>query len=364
MRVPTAASGLIPGKSAPLSTAAPAQAALRRLTAGRIRKLPGGGPPRGPSTAVCRHGAIPACSAGSTLRLRQAVAVSMRRPGRSWCTSVAAARQAEGLPGLRRAVTSELERLLGFDSALLEPLPPAVRTAPFLPRRPCCPTVERSSPTPEQAPCWAPCATACPSCACHRAPTSRPTPRRCCLPARRTGPPAGPDHRRRGGRGPWPAAQRALVPAGGDPAPRRDRAHATRYDRPRRTPGHHRPVTAVRPSASATTPPAIDISSHQIPDPPRVLLAASSTAARWESPPFTGQDLPGVEVDRRYLPAPSEDREPVPRLEPRLVCPSPERREAGRRCCPAPSFWFGVQLALPLASTAASPICSVALAAA
>jgi hypothetical protein len=134
MRVPTAASGLIPGKSAPLSTAAPAQAALRRLTAGRIRKLPGGGPPRGPSTAVCRHGAIPACSAGSTLRLRQAVAVSMRRPGRSWCTSVAAARQAEGLPGLRRAVTSELERLLGFDSALLEPLPPAVRTAPFLPQ--------------------------------------------------------------------------------------------------------------------------------------------------------------------------------------------------------------------------------------
>jgi UDP:flavonoid glycosyltransferase YjiC (YdhE family) len=35
---------------------------------------------------------------------------------------------------LRRAVTSELERLLGFDSALLEPLPPAVRTAPFLPQ--------------------------------------------------------------------------------------------------------------------------------------------------------------------------------------------------------------------------------------
>ena len=47
-----------------------------------------------------------------------------------------------------------------------------------------------------------------------------------------------------------------------------------------------------------------------------------------------------------------------------LGLPSPERREAGRRCCPAPFFLFGVQLALPLASTAASPICSVALAAA
>src|SRR4029453_7540840 len=69
-----------------------------------------------------------------------------------------------------------------------------------------------------------------------------------------------------------------------------------------------------------------------------------------------------------YLPPPSEDRERVPRLEPRLeprlVCPWPERRDAGRRPCLAPSPLFGVQLAVPLASTAAWPTCSVALAAA
>src|SRR4029450_12564723 len=69
-----------------------------------------------------------------------------------------------------------------------------------------------------------------------------------------------------------------------------------------------------------------------------------------------------------YLPPPSEDRERVPRLEPRLeprlVGPWPERRDAGRRPCLAPSPLFGVQLAVPLASTAAWPTCSVALAAA
>src|SRR5919199_1184772 len=64
-------------------------------------------------------------------------------------------------------------------AALLGPLPPAVHTAPLLPKRPCCPTVERSCPMPEQAPCWAPCAMGYPSCACHGAPTSRPTPRLC-----------------------------------------------------------------------------------------------------------------------------------------------------------------------------------------
>ena len=71
----------------------------------------------------------------------------------------------------------------GFDDAQLGPLPSAVRTAPFLPQAAVLPTAERSCPTPERAPCWAPCATACPSCACHRAPISRPTPRPCCPPA-------------------------------------------------------------------------------------------------------------------------------------------------------------------------------------
>ena len=51
------------------------------------------------------------------------------------------------------------------------------------PRRPCCPTAVRSCPTLAQAPCWAPCAMACRSCVCHKGPTSRPTPRRCCPPA-------------------------------------------------------------------------------------------------------------------------------------------------------------------------------------
>jgi hypothetical protein len=49
----------------------------------------------------------------------------------------------------------------------------------------------------------------------------------------------------------------------------------------------------------------------------------------------------------------------VPRLEPRVVFPSPERRDADRRCCPrlraASSEFLGVKLALPLASTAAWP---------
>jgi hypothetical protein len=64
-----------------------------------------------------------------------------------------------------------------------------------------------------------------------------------------------------------------------------------------------------------------------------------------------------------YLPASFEDRERVPRLEPRVVFPSPERRDADRRCCPplraASSEFLGVKLALPLASTAAWPTCSV-----
>src|SRR5215218_10843717 len=41
MRAPRAASSLIPGESAPLPTATPAQAALRHLTAGPHPKLPG-----------------------------------------------------------------------------------------------------------------------------------------------------------------------------------------------------------------------------------------------------------------------------------------------------------------------------------
>jgi hypothetical protein len=78
MRAPKAASCLVPGKSAPLPSPTPAQAALRHLAAGPHPKLPGRWAAEGSI-----HGRPPprrdcACSASSMLRSRQAVVLPLR----------------------------------------------------------------------------------------------------------------------------------------------------------------------------------------------------------------------------------------------------------------------------------------------
>jgi hypothetical protein len=76
--------------------------------------------------------------------------------------------------------------------------------------------------------------------------------------------------------------------------------------------------------------------------------AASPAASRW-----TGT----ASNTLCYLPSPLEDRWRVPRLEPRLVCPSRERRRPPSACCPASS---PAPYAAPVACPACCPTCSVA----
>src|SRR5215207_4382236 len=113
MRAPTAASGLVPGKSAPVPTARPAQAGLRHLTAGRHPKAACRWAAEGASTAVRRHGALPPGQQVRPCDHARPWSCRCDRSGQCWFRSVAAAPSNRRLTGLGRVVTDGLERLLG-----------------------------------------------------------------------------------------------------------------------------------------------------------------------------------------------------------------------------------------------------------